>query len=175
MKLIAGLGNPGAKYERTRHNAGFMAVDHLLSRYGIAVTGAKFGAPFVTASVRGVPTAFIKPMAYMNLSGGPIREAMTFFKIQPSELLVIHDDIDLAPGVVRHKTSGGHAGHNGLRSIMSEIGTPDFDRIRIGVGRPPAGMNAADYVLARFTAEEAESLPEIFEKALELVDKNFLK
>ncbi|VAX18337.1 Peptidyl-tRNA hydrolase [hydrothermal vent metagenome] len=174
MKLIAGLGNPGAEYENTRHNAGFCAVNFLLKKYGIGDKGRAYGAVFVTGMVNKVEVAFIKPMKYMNLSGGPIRDAMDSLEIAPKDLLVIHDDIDIELGRALYKVSGGHAGHNGLRSIMGEIKSRDFHRIRLGVNRPDEGVSVTDHVLDRFSDEEREVFLKSLSKCAEFVENRFL-
>ncbi len=174
MKLIAGLGNPGAEYEQTRHNAGFCAVNFLLEKYGIGDKGRAYGAMFETGRVNNVEVAFIKPVKYMNLSGGPIRDAMDDLEIRPEDLLVIHDDIDIELGNVRYKFSGGHAGHNGLRSIMEEIKSRDFHRIRLGVNRPDGSVSVTDHVLDRFSDDEREIFLNSLIKSAELVESRFL-
>ncbi len=174
MKLIAGLGNPGPEYLNTRHNAGFLGVDCLLSRYGLEFRGRKYHSPFTIDTVRDIEVAFIKPNLYMNLSGKPVKAAMNDLGILPESLLVIHDDIDIPLGDVRYKTAGGHGGHNGVRSIIEELGSPDFHRIRIGVGRPPKGVSGADYVLDSFNADEDEAITGSLEKTIDLVENHFL-
>ncbi|MBI5814604.1 MAG: aminoacyl-tRNA hydrolase [Nitrospinae bacterium] len=174
MKLVAGLGNPGPDYERTRHNAGFMALDVLLRRHGLSGGKVKNEAFNLTADINGRQCLLVKPLSYMNLSGRPIRAFMDFYKMPPEDLLVIHDDIDISLGDVRYKTGGGHGGHNGLKSIMAELGTAEFHRVRIGVNRPPAGWDASNHVLSPFLAEEAEAVKEALEKAAELIEKKFL-
>jgi len=174
MRLIAGLGNPGPEYVYTRHNVGFMALDFLLSRYGAGDVGIKYDSQFVLHEARGERVAFIKPLRYMNLSGTPIRRAMESLGVAPEELLVMHDDIDIPEWTVRYKTSGGHGGHNGIRSIIDELGSGDFDRIRIGVGRPPEGVSATDHVLGDFQPEDEGHLMETLDKAAELVENRFL-
>ena len=174
MKLIAGLGNPGAKYSQTRHNAGFMALDVFADRHGLPAWREKYDSRLVKTRLDGVDAVFLKPGSFMNLSGGPIRAAMKDFGADTSGLLVIHDDIDLPLGQARHKIGGGHGGHNGLRSIIGALGSPDFHRIRIGAGRPPAGMDAADYVLSRFRPEEEDAFLDGLDEALELLESKFL-
>ncbi|MBF0291241.1 MAG: aminoacyl-tRNA hydrolase [Nitrospinae bacterium] len=175
MKLITGLGNPGPDYNRTRHNAGFLFLDHLAAKLGRDRWIKKFNSLFVTAQVCRADATLVKPMSYMNLSGGPVRAFMAESGVEPSGLLVIHDDIDLPFGDVRYKAGGGHGGHNGLKSILSALGSPDFHRIRIGVGRPPAGQTATDHVLDTFTRDEFSKLPEMFETAEKLMEEKFLK
>ncbi|MDH5476715.1 MAG: aminoacyl-tRNA hydrolase [Nitrospinota bacterium] len=174
MKLVVGLGNPGARYAFTRHNAGFMAVDVYLSRFGQRKMGKQYGSWFLQASPSGVDTSFLKPGSFMNLSGGPVRQAMDDLGLEPSDLLVLHDDIDIKFGEARYKIGGGHGGHNGLRSIMESIGGADFHRIRLGVGRPPEGMAASDYVLSAFSTEEEDGFLDGLESAFDLLESRFL-
>jgi PTH1 family peptidyl-tRNA hydrolase len=175
VKLITGLGNPGPDYHKTRHNAGFLFFDHLTARLGRERWIKKFNSLFVTAQIDGVDVTLVKPMSYMNLSGGPVRAFMAELGVEPSDLLVVHDDIDLPFGEARYKAGGGHGGHNGLKSIFSALGSPDFHRIRIGVGRPPANQTATDHVLEEFTKEETLKLPEMFDTADRLMEEKFLK
>ena len=175
MKLITGLGNPGPDYHKTRHNAGFLFLDHLTARLGRERWIKKFNSLFVTARIGGADVTLVKPMSYMNLSGGPARAFMAELGVEPSGLLLIHDDIDIPFGDVRYKAGGGHGGHNGLKSILSALGSPDFHRIRIGVGRPPAGQTATDHVLEEFTRNEFSKLPEMFDTAEKLMEEKFLK
>lgn len=174
MKLIAGLGNPGRRYLFTRHNAGFMAIDSFLARYGLVITGQKFRSPFLSTHICGQGVVFIKPALYMNVSGVPVREAAKSMGLSPADLLVIHDDIDIPPGEARYKIGGGHGGHNGLKSIVSELGENGFCRIRIGVGRPPDGVDPSDYVLGNAGPEEKEALLKAFEDAFEFIENRFL-
>lgn len=174
MKLIAGLGNPGDEYEYTRHNVGFMVVDRLFGRFRLKETEIRYRSPFVSGSVKGNKVALIKPMLYMNLSGQPVGGAVAGLSLSPGDLLVIHDDVDIPFGDVRYKIGGGHGGHNGLRSIISETGSPDFCRVRVGIGRPLEGANVTDHVLGEFTPEEDETLNNSIDKAVELVEGRFL-
>ena len=176
MKLIAGLGNPGPDYSKTRHNAGFMALDHIVSALGLSSSAwrKKGEALILPATVRDFEVMFIKPMSYMNLSGHPISAIMSRDGLVPSNLVVIHDEIDIPLGDVRFKTGGGHGGHNGLRSIIAETGSASFHRIRIGVSRPPAGMSASDYVLDGFQRDEKPLLEESLKKAATLFEEKFL-
>jgi PTH1 family peptidyl-tRNA hydrolase len=139
MWLIAGLGNPGKKYERNRHNVGFRVVDELVRRHDLGPLREKWGALAGTGMVAGVKVAIVKPMKYMNLSGFAVSQAVQFHSVAPEELVVVHDDIDLQFARLRLKAGGGHGGHNGLRSIVEQLGHSDFLRVRIGVGRPPSG------------------------------------
>jgi peptidyl-tRNA hydrolase, PTH1 family len=153
--LVAGLGNPGREYARNRHNAGFMVADELARRHGGSFRG-KFSSELAELRVDGHRVALLKPQSYMNESGRPIVAATQFFKVDPAALLVVHDDSDLELGRIQARLGGGLAGHNGLRSIAKLLGTQDFLRLRIGVGRPGRGDRRplADYVLSDFTPDD---------------------
>jgi PTH1 family peptidyl-tRNA hydrolase len=153
--LIAGLGNPGRKYENTRHNAGWLVVDELARRHEGSFR-SKFNGHLAEIRVDGKRVALLKPETYMNESGRSLAAARRFFKVDPGALLVVHDDVDLEPGRLQARGGGGLAGHNGLRSIASALGTQDFLRLRIGVGRPGRGdrRSVSDYVLSSFEPEE---------------------
>jgi PTH1 family peptidyl-tRNA hydrolase len=152
--LVAGLGNPGREYEQTRHNAGWMVVDELARRRDGSFR-SKFAGQLAEVRDGELRLALLKPETYMNVSGRSVGEAARFFKVEPGSLLVVHDDVDLEPGRLQARLGGGLAGHNGLRSIAEVLGTQDFLRLRIGVGRPGRGDRrpVADYVLSRFEAE----------------------
>lgn len=147
MYLIVGLGNPGDQYEHTRHNAGFDTIDILAKDLGVKYWKNECGAITGKATYHDMDILLAKPMGYMNTSGGPVKQLCNAYGIEPDKLIIIHDEIDIDPGTIRVKLGGGHAGHNGLRSICDKLNTRDWYRIRIGVGRPPGRMNAADYVL----------------------------
>jgi peptidyl-tRNA hydrolase, PTH1 family len=153
--LVAGLGNPGRGYERTRHNLGWLAVDELAHRHGGSFR-SKFSGRLAELRVDGKRVALLKPETYMNESGRSLAAAARFFKIEPDALLVVHDDVDLEPGRLQARAGGGLAGHNGLRSIAAALGTNDFLRLRIGVGRPGRGdhRSVSDYVLSNFEPDE---------------------
>ncbi len=160
MLLLVGLGNPGREYASHRHNVGFMALDALAERVGADAFREKFSGEWSRAEIAGEPAILLKPMTYMNDSGRSVQPAMAFFKIEPARLIVVHDELDVPFGEVRLKMGGGHAGHNGLRSIMAQV-PGDFARIRVGVSRPPPTFqgDVADYVLAGFDATERSTLP----------------
>jgi peptidyl-tRNA hydrolase, PTH1 family len=160
VKLIVGLGNPGLQYQKTRHNAGFMVVDRLAQKHGGgAVPRSRFGSLTLDAFIEGEKCLLMKPMGYMNRSGGPVNEALRFFKLEPSEdLLVIVDDVALPVGAVRVRAKGSAGGHNGLADIDRALGGADYARVRVGVGEVPQFMAMADWVLSRFMKEEAEAL-----------------
>jgi PTH1 family peptidyl-tRNA hydrolase len=156
-KLIVGLGNPGPKYQGTRHNAGFMVLDRLAHEAQIHATRKAFGGLYGEGSFQGERLLLLKPQTFMNLSGRSVADALRFHKLAPSDLVVIHDDLDIPFGRVKLKDGGGHGGHNGLRSLMQELGGGQFVRVRIGVGRPVHG-DAADYVLTNFSRDEQSGL-----------------
>ncbi|MCD8316886.1 MAG: aminoacyl-tRNA hydrolase [Eggerthellaceae bacterium] len=164
MYLVAGLGNPGKQYEHTRHNAGFDTVDEIASLTNARYWKAEGGA--VTAKVmwKGNDILLAKPQSFMNASGGPIRSLINSYGISADDLIVIHDDLDIEPGHIRVKFGGGLAGHNGLKSIFDKLGTKDWYRVRIGIGRPPGRMPVIDYVLSAPKKEAKEE----FEAAIDL-------
>ena len=149
MYLVVGLGNPGEEYEHTRHNAGFDTVDCLADSAGARYWKTECGALTAKGSLAGEDVLFAKPQSYMNTSGGPVKQLCAAHSVKPDHLIVIHDDLDIEPGSIRVKFGGGHAGHNGLRSICDKLGTRDWFRVRCGIGRPPGRMAVADYVLSR--------------------------
>jgi PTH1 family peptidyl-tRNA hydrolase len=165
--LIAGLGNPGPKYARTRHNAGFMALERTAELWRIRIDRSKFDADFGKGRIYDAHAVLLKPMAYMNRSGGPIARAMNFFQIPLDHLLVIHDDIDIGYGTLKIKSKGGHGGHNGLRSIINAVGSGDFPRIRIGIGRPGDQASVTDHVLGGFAASEQTGFASVLDEAAE--------
>ena len=156
MYLIVGLGNPGEEYAHTRHNAGFDTVDALAAEMGVRYWKTEGGALTGKGSWRGHDVVLAKPQSYMNTSGGPVKTLMATYKVSPDQLIVIHDELDIDPGTIRVKFGGGHAGHNGLRSICDKLGTRDWFRVRIGIGRPPGRMSVADYVLSLPRKEAAD-------------------
>jgi PTH1 family peptidyl-tRNA hydrolase len=176
LVLVVGLGNPGKKYERTRHNVGFMVVDHLARTHGMADFREKFSGVWtkgdVSVGTTRYPVALVKPETFMNLSGDCVQPAAAFLKVEPKAVIVVHDELDLPWREVKLKLGGGHAGHNGLRSLIDRLGTPDFVRVRVGVGRPPPGFkgDVADYVLQGFDSMEAAELPEVIDRACAAVE-----
>ena len=153
MRLIVGLGNPGSRYARTRHNIGFMAAATIAGRYGFAAPRSRFKGEFTEGTIAGERRFLLCPQTFMNDSGEAVLSAMSFYKLAPGEIVVIHDEIDLRPGKARVKRGGGSAGHNGLRSIVAMIGA-DFWRIRLGVGHPGVKELVQPYVLQNFPADE---------------------
>jgi PTH1 family peptidyl-tRNA hydrolase len=154
MLLLVGLGNPGAQYARHRHNAGFMAVDAIHRRHGFPGWRRRFSSDIAEAQLGGDKCLLLKPQVFMNLSGRAVQEASHFYKLDPSDILVVHDEVDLPPGKIRMKAGGGAAGHNGLRSIAGAIGE-DFRRLRIGVGHPGVKEAVPNYVLHDFARNDA--------------------
>lgn len=148
MFLIVGLGNPGEEYEHTRHNAGFDTVDKIASEIGVRYWKNECGALTGKGAYHDIDVVLAKPQSYMNTSGGPVKQLMNAYGVSPDRLVVIHDELDIDPGTIRVKFGGGHAGHNGLRSICDKLGTRDWSRVRCGIGRPPGRMPVADYVLS---------------------------
>lgn len=154
MKCIVGLGNPGRKYKRTRHNIGFMVVDELLSRHQWKLNHKKFNGHYSLEHYQGEKIILLQPQTYMNLSGESIKGLIDYYNIKIEDLLVIYDDLDLPVGKVRLREKGGHGGHNGVRSIIDHLRTKNFKRLRIGIGRPVKPIPIIDYVLSSFSKEE---------------------
>lgn len=155
MIILAFLGNPGKKYCRTRHNAGFIIGEKIAESGGIRINRKNFSAETGTGIICGTDALLLFPQTFMNLSGQSVKKAMDFYRTGHNELIVVHDELELPFGEVRHKFSGGHKGHNGLRSIIAETGSADFHRIRFGIGRPDnPEMDVSDYVLSSFSPEE---------------------
>lgn len=171
MFIIAGLGNPGLRYEGTRHNAGFEVIDALADKYHISVDGRKARAYIGKGIIGGSKVILAKPQTYMNLSGESLRGLTDYYKIDvEGELLVIYDDISLPPGQIRIRKKGSAGGHNGIKNIIAHLGTQIFPRIKLGVGEKPKEFDLADYVLSRFSKEEREKLEEGCEKAVRAVE-----
>jgi len=169
LKIIVGLGNPGPRFLLTRHNAGFMVIDALAGEFGVRVTKEFCRALVGSARFLDSPLLLAKPQTYMNLSGESVRDLLDYYKSGPSDLLVIHDDIDLSPSRLRIRKSGGDGGHNGIASIISAIGTGEFVRVKLGVGRPPEGWDPADYVLSNWKKDEEEIAADMVGRAAEAV------
>ena len=157
MKLLVGLGNPGPKYSKNRHNVGFMALDAIASEHGFSEWRSKFQGQMSEGSLNAEKTILLKPETFMNNSGQSVQAALRFFKADPTDVVVFHDEIDLGPGKVRVKSGGGHAGHNGLRSLHAHIG-PDYGRVRIGVGHPGQKEKVPGYVLSDFSKTDRDWL-----------------
>ena len=167
MYVIAGLGNPGREYEGTRHNVGFMTLDALADKYNIDVREKAFKGLIGKGVIEGNKVILVKPQTYMNLSGECIRQVMDYYKVDPSEFIVIYDDISLVPGGIRIRKKGSAGGHNGIKNIIAHLGTQEFPRVRIGVGEKPARMDLADYVLGGFSKEDEALVREACEHAAE--------
>ena len=165
MWLVVGLGNPGRQYTSNRHNAGFMVLDEIMRQTGATTSRKRLGAEIAEATLGRKKVIFCKPMEFMNASGFAVSRAGAFWKIPPGQTLVVHDDMDLDFGRLKLVESGGTGGHNGLRSIVAELGTQAFCRLRFGIGRPPPAWEGADYVLADFSTEERRALPNLLEEA----------
>jgi PTH1 family peptidyl-tRNA hydrolase len=180
--LVVGLGNPGREYARNRHNAGFMVADLLASRLGapfgrhrravadVAEARLRFGAPGTAEFATGLRLVIVKPATYMNLSGGPVAGLARFYKVPPEQLIAIHDELDIPYGEVRAKLGGGEGGHNGLRSLSKSLGTKDYLRVRVGIGRPPGRQDPADFVLTDFTASERKELEFVVDRAADVAE-----
>ncbi|WP_205407557.1 aminoacyl-tRNA hydrolase [Collinsella phocaeensis] len=172
IRMVAGLGNPGDEYADTRHNAGFQAIDELARQANVTYWKNQLGAEVASIQVHDPDAGggrrevlLVKPQSYMNTSGGPISKLCAQHKISADELLVIHDELDIPEGDVRVKVGGGHAGHNGLRSIIDKMGSRDFSRIRVGIGNPPGRMAVADFVLKQFRPKELEAFQDTCNRA----------
>ncbi|MBU6265458.1 MAG: aminoacyl-tRNA hydrolase [Actinomycetales bacterium] len=170
--LVVGLGNPGPDYAGHRHNVGQMAVSQLASDIGATFKSHKANALVAEGWVRpgGPKLVIAKPNTFMNLSGGPVANLLKFYGVEPANLIVLHDELDIDFDVIRLKSNGGHGGHNGLRDIIAAIGTNEFNRVRIGIGRPPGRQDAADFVLSNFNSSEREILPHVLAHVTDAVE-----
>ena len=169
--LVVGLGNPGPRYETTRHNVGFLVADILSDRIGSGFkVHKKSGAAVATGHIGGRSIVLAKPRVYMNESGRQVGPLAKFYSVPPADIVVIHDELDVEFGRIRLKVGGGVAGHNGLRSVASALGTNDFQRVRIGIGRPPGRMEGAAFVLGNFTTAEWREVPTICEQAADATE-----
>lgn len=168
MRIIAGLGNPGKKYENTRHNLGFRVIDELSKKLGIEIDRNKFSANYGEGRVNGEKVVLLKPATFMNESGRAIREAADFYKVLPEDILVIYDDFDIDTGAVRIRKSGSAGTHNGMRSVLGQMGTSDIPRIRVGTGSSDMeGKDVIGFVLGGFSDEEKDKVDEAVKKAAE--------
>ena len=169
--LVVGLGNPGPQYATTRHNVGFMVADLLAGRMGAAFkVHKKSGAEIVTGRLGHRPVVLAKPRTYMNESGRQVGPLAKFYSVSPADLIVIHDELDIDFGQIRLKLGGGEGGHNGLRSVVNALGTKDFQRVRIGIGRPPGRKDPAAFVLENFSAAERPEVPTLCEMAADATE-----
>ncbi len=169
-RAVVGLGNPGSRYAGTRHNAGFLLVDLLARRHGVKLTARRHEAAWAEIELAGERTILIEPLAYMNRSGPPVAAFAADLGIPPEAVLVAHDELDLPPARIRIKRGGGTAGHRGLESLVAALGTRDFPRLRIGIGRPPEEIPVVDYVLAPFGSGEREALDAALAEVLAGID-----
>ena len=171
IKVIVGLGNPGHQYEKTRHNAGFIFLNQLAANAAVSWSmSSQFQGEVGVCTLGGYALTLLKPQTYMNKSGDSVGKLLRYYKIKPEEMLVAHDELELAEGVIRLKKDGGHAGHNGLRDIIAHLESRDFYRLRIGIGRPQTAGNIADYVLSKPGAGSAEQLENVMRAALDCIE-----
>jgi peptidyl-tRNA hydrolase, PTH1 family len=168
--LVAGLGNPGSEYAGNRHNCGFMVADVLAARMSAPFKRDRSRARVATGRLAGCPVTLAKPQTFMNLSGRPVAALRTFYKVPADRIVVIHDELDIPFGAIRLKQGGGDNGHNGLRSVTAALGTRDYLRVRVGIGRPPGRMDPADFVLHDFSAAERKALPDVLERCADAVE-----
>jgi PTH1 family peptidyl-tRNA hydrolase len=169
--LVVGLGNPGREHENNRHNVGFVVADAMRRAAGWPDFKQKFSGAWTRGELEGKDVALLKPQTYMNLSGDSVQPAAAFLKLPPQQIIVVHDELDLPWSELRLKVGGGHAGNNGVRSIIQRLGDPEFSRVRIGIGKPPPGFrgDGADWVLSNFDAIERAELPDIVARAIDAV------
>lgn len=168
--LVVFLGNPGPKYAGTRHNAGFLTADAAEKRYGVSINRSRFKALTASCELGGEKVLFMKPQTYMNLSGDAVQQAVSFYKIPAEHVLVVSDEMSLPVGKIRIRTKGSAGGHNGLKSIISVLGTENFPRIRLGVGAPPPEYDVKDWVLSTFRNQDAEDFHDAAERAAQAVE-----
>lgn len=171
-KLIVGLGNPGARYANTRHNVGWMALEAFAREHGVSIDRNGYQGVYGEMRWRetGDKVILLKPLTFMNLSGRSLAPAAHFYKVDPADILVVYDDLDLPPGKLRMREKGSAGGHNGMKSIIQELGTGDFPRLRIGIGRPAPGWEVVDWVLASFNADDAASLAQTLPRAVQAME-----
>ena len=169
MKIVVGLGNPGARYKDTRHNIGFLVVDELARRWRSETWKRRFEAEVSEHRASG-PVLLVKPQTFMNLSGTAVREAAKFYKVVSTDIIVIHDDLDLPAGRLRIRERGGAGGHKGIDSMIGQLGTDEFVRVKFGISRPPAEWDTADYVLGRFSSAEQPTINQTISLAADAVE-----
>ncbi len=168
--LVAGLGNPGREYAKTRHNIGFMVLEKLSDRFSIPLSKKKFDTVFGRGTIGGVDVVLAMPVSYMNRSGPPLQKLANFFSIPRENILVVHDDIDLAFARLKIRGEGGHGGHNGIRSIIGAFGNGEFMRLRVGVGRPAGGTEVTGHVLGKFSRGESGELEELVDRSADAAE-----
>lgn len=173
MYIVAGLGNPGAEYSRNLHNLGFMTIDKLAEKYGVKFEKSGFSAKYSIINVNGVKVMFIKPQTFMNLSGVALRAAASYYKVPTGNIIVVYDDVDIPIGSVRIRQSGSAGTHNGMRSIVNELGSTEFPRVRIGI-KPDRPFSLIDYVLSNVRAEDVSSFDSAINVATDAIDE-FIK
>lgn len=171
MYLIVGLGNPENQYSKTRHNMGFDTINKIASSYNIDINKNKFKAEYGTGIIEGKKVILLKPQTYMNLSGNSVKEVVDFYKIEKEKILVIYDDMDIEPGKIKIRKKGSAGGHNGMKSIIQMIGTEEFPRIRVGIGRPIRKDDEINYVIGAIPEEDLKRLDEGIEKAQKAVEE----
>ena len=170
MKCIVGLGNIGKRFERTRHNIGFEVIDYILDKNQFTLDKQKFKGAYTIERLNGDKVLFIEPMTMMNLSGESVGPLMDYYNVDVEDLIVLYDDMDLSQGHIRLRQKGSAGGHNGMKSIIKHLGTDQFKRIRIGIGRPTNGMSVPDYVLQKFSNEEMMTMEKVIEYAAQAVE-----
>lgn len=170
VRIVCGLGNPGKEYELTRHNAGFVTVDILADRYGARYWKSQAGCLVAQVRMGDKDVVLAKPQGYMNTSGGPLSKLARELRVRPEEILVVHDEVDLPAGQIQEKFGGGLNAHNGLRSIKAKLGTADFGRVRVGIGRPPGKMSVADWALRKLKGSFADDFMVTCEQAADTVE-----
>lgn len=170
LTLIVGLGNPGREYAGNRHNAGFQCIDRLAKAHGLSFSRRQARARVARGEINGHRVLLVKPQTFMNASGEAVGQLARFYKIAPADVLVLYDDLDLSLGKLRLRPGGGSGGHHGMRSVIQHLGTEDFPRLRLGIGRPPGGMDPVDYVLSDFTVDERAEMELAFERAIAAIE-----
>lgn len=170
MFLVVGLGNPGRKYETTRHNAGFLVADRLSQRFGETCDRPQLGALVAKIRVQGAEVVVAKPQSFMNLSGQPAASLRGYYKVEVPAVIAVHDELDIPFGQIRVKQGGGHAGHNGLRDLQAKFGDANFVRVRFGVSRPPEGWETANYVLTSWTKAESDEIDALVNRAVDAIE-----
>ena len=171
MYLIVGLGNPENEYAHTRHNMGFDAINEVAEKNNINITKSKFKGLYETGIIQGKKVILLKPQTYMNLSGESIKEVVNFYNIEPKEIIVIYDDIDIEKGKIKLRKKGGAGSHNGMKSVVEELNTTDFARIRVGIGQPEFNSDMINYVIGKVPEDEQKILKEGTHKAAEAVEE----
>ncbi len=170
LKMVVGLGNPGREYARHRHNVGFQCLDLLAEAHGLSFDRRRRNALLALGHIESRRVVLVKPMTFMNNAGVAVAAVARFYKIAPGDILVVYDDLDLPLGRIRLRPSGGSGGHNGMKSIIQHLGTQDFPRLRVGIGRPPGRMDPVDYVLQDFSPEQEEIMAQVRDRAVQAIE-----